>query len=211
MSSPNCRPPPPVGTRAGDLPLGPLSSETAAAATPHLVLDDASLSLAYEQIRLIARRYRASGLHADSVGTTDVAHDSLARMLERLAGVPFHSEQHLINTASQVMYRLLVDRLRRRKLRAAALKEIGEAAADLGLISRQDDAAAAFVDELSLLDQRRPRAAEVLRYRCFFRMTLDEIATETGWSMSTVRREIAFARAFLLKPGHLFAAETPGA
>ena len=209
MSSLNFRPARPAGTHAGDLSLEPLSSETAAAATAHLVLDDASLSLAYEQIRLIARRYRACGVRSDSVGTTDVAHDTLARMLERLAGVPFQSEQHLINTASQVMYRLLVDRLRRRKLRAEALKEIREAAADLGLISRQDDAIEAFVDELSVLDQRRPRAAEVLRYRCFFRMTLEEIATETGWSLSSVRREIAFARAFLLKPGRLFAAEAP--
>lgn len=168
-------------------------------------LDDDALSLLYQQIHEIARRFRSTGFFSDSIGATDLAHDSLARMLERLSGKTFDSPQHLLNTASQVMHRLLIDRLRRRKLRSAALSELGNAATDLGIANLEDDALAAFADELDLLDQRRPRAAEVLRYRVFFRMTLDEIAREMGWCLSVVRQELSFARAYLTRPGHLFA------
>lgn len=166
-------------------------------------LDDDSIGALYEHIREIARRFRSTGFYSDSIGATDLAHESLARMLGGMEDATFASPRHLLNTASKVMYRLLVDRLRRRKLRAGALDEIARQQMALGS-TVEADTMAAFADELNRLDQRRPQAAEVLRYRFFFRMTLDEMAKEMDCTVSAVRQELAFARAFLKKPGHLF-------
>ena len=48
---------------------------------------------------------------------------------------------------------------------------------------------------------RRPRSAEVVRYRFFFSMTLEEVAKQTDCSVATVHRELAYARAFLTRSG----------
>jgi DNA-directed RNA polymerase specialized sigma24 family protein len=42
----------------------------------------------------------------------------------------------------------------------------------------------------------RPRSAEVVRYRFFFSMTLEEVAKQADCSVATVQRELAYARAF---------------
>ena len=56
---------------------------------------------------------------------------------------------------------------------------------------------------------RRPRSAEVVRYRFFFSMTLEEVAKQTECSVATVHRELAYARAFLTRSGITIAAEVP--
>lgn len=174
-----------------------------AAETEVVRLDDASVSLLYDQIREIAHRFCRNGFYSDSINGTDLAHESLARMLGGMADTRFASQRHLLNTAGKVMHRLLVDRLRRRKLRAAALEEIACQTGALGG-TPDDYTMVDFADELDRLEERRPRAAEVLRYRFFFGMTLDQMAHEMDCTVSAVRQELAFAQAFLKKPGHLF-------
>lgn len=99
------------------------------------------------------------------------------------------------------MHRLLIDR--RRTLRTVALEEIARQTASLGKNAVAKDPALrlAFAEQLAKLEQRRPLAAEVLRYRFFLCMTLQEIADKLDCSVAKVHSEVAFARAFLARSG----------
>lgn len=165
------------------------------------LLDDNSVLLLYQQVRYIARRSKRDRFYADSLATTDLAHETFARILGRSPDLAFESERHFLRTAAKVMHRLLIDRLRRRTLRKAALEEIAGLTALLGRhADDQIDLRLDFAEQLEALEQRRPCAAEAVRYRFFFSMTLQEIADQLECSVSGVHREIAFARAFLSRP-----------
>jgi len=163
--------------------------------------DDDTICVLYEQVRHIAGRLRTHGFYSDSLSPTDLAHEAMAKILGTANPQPCASERHFLNLASLAMHQLLVDRLRRRQLRGPALEEIARKTVGLW-----ENAAAeaeqlhAFVEELEHLAVRRPLAAEVMRYRFFFRMTLAEIAEQTGQSRSSLQRELAFAQAFLVPP-----------
>ena len=182
-----------------------ITDETLAAARPGgsgdvvvALLDDSSVSLLYEQVRHIAKRFRKTGFLSDSLAATDLAHEAFAKILSDMPDLPFESDRHLLNMAAKAMHRLLIDRLRRRTLRKAALAEIAAQTARLGSnAAREIDVQLDFAEKLTALQQRRPRAAEAVQFRFFFSMTLQEIAEQLECSVPAVYRELAFARAFL--------------
>ncbi len=163
-------------------------------------LDDDSVCVLYRQLRTAAAMLRSNAYLSDSIRSTELVHEAFAKMLGRPEAV-FESERHLLNTASLVMKSLLIDRLRRRKLRAGATAEIArlQLVRDAHAVPGRPDAVVEFHEHLQLLEQRRPLAAEVFRYRFFFEMTQREIASIVARSVPTVHREIAFARAFLAR------------
>ena len=127
-----------------------------------------------------------------------MAHEAFAKILSDMPDLPFESDRHLLNMAAKAMHRLLIDRLRRRTLRKAALAEIAAQTARLGSnAAREIDVQLDFAEKLTALQQRRPRAAEAVQFRFFFSMTLQEIAEQLECSVPAVYRELAFARAFL--------------
>lgn len=176
------------------------AGDSAAAAIDLHQLDDDSLCAFYEQLRSAAAMLCNKAFHSDRICITELAHDAFAKMLGRPDAV-FESERHLLNTVRLVMKSLLIDRMRRQKLRAGAAAEV----ARLQLVRHRQaapgrpDSLIEFHEHLQLLEQRRRLAAEVFRYRFFFDMTQSEIASVVACSVSTVHREIAFARAFLAR------------
>lgn len=164
------------------------------------LLSDASVILLYDHIREIARRFLGNGFHSDSLSATELAHEALSKILGDMQDYPFESDRHVLNMAARAMHRLLVDRLRRRSLRAAALEEIGRRTADLiGRTSGEADLVMIFTDQVEALERRRPRSADVVRYRFFFSMTLAEVAQQLDCSVATVHRELAYAHAFFTR------------
>ena len=163
-------------------------------------LDDDSVCVFYQQLRTAAAMLRSNAYLSDSIRSTELVHEAFAKMLRQPNAV-FESERHLLNTASLVMKSLLIDRLRRRKLRAGAVAEI--ARLQLGRnshgVAGRPDELIEFHEHLQLLEQRRPLAAEVFRYRFFFEMTLSEIASLVARSVASVHGELAFAQAFLAR------------
>ncbi len=171
-------------------------------ADPVALLSDDSVTLLYGHIRHIARRFRSEGFYSDSLAATDLAHEALTKLLGGMRDYPFESEEHVLNMAAKAMHRLLIDRLRRRELRAAALEEVRRNMTDLTARAASEPGVLhAFADHVEQLERRRPRSANVVRYRFFFRMTLAEIAEQLDSSVSTVHRELAYARAYLVRAG----------
>jgi len=163
-------------------------------------LDDDALAVLYEQVKAVARRFRTKGFYSDSLVTTDLAHESLLKAFGRMLEQPFESHEHLLNTISKVMYRLLCERLRRRKARDKRMPKVPLLDHDARTTS-DTDWLLDFTEHLEVLEQRRNRAAEVLRLRAFFRMSLPEIATTLGCSPEAAQRELAFGRVFLRRRG----------
>ena len=150
------------------------------------LLSDDSLTLLYEHIRHIARRFRSEGFYSDSLAATDLAHEALVKLLGSMRDHPFESERHVLNMAAKAMHRLLIDRLRRRELRAAAVEEVRRNLADLTAhAASEPDVLHAFADQVEALERCRPRSADVVRYRFFFRMTFAEIAEQLDSSVAT--------------------------
>lgn len=163
-------------------------------------LDDDAIAVLYEQVRAVARRFRGKGFHSDSLVTTDLAQETLLKAFGRMLEQPFESHQHLINTLSKVMYRLLCERLRRRKARQKHLQTVPLLDHDAQTTS-DIDWLLDFTEHLEVLEHRRNRAAEVLRLRAFFQMSLPEMAEALGCSPAAAQRELAFGRVFLRRRG----------
>lgn len=166
-------------------------------------LDDETVALLYDQVRAIAGRFRRTGFQADTLATTDLANETLLKVFSRMTDTSFVSEKHLVNTVAKVMYHLLCERLRRRKARQAQMQSTPLEHDPHDPVGESDhDWLLDFAEHVEALQQRRPRAAEVIRLRVFFSMTVQEIADTLACSKAAAQRELAFSRVFLRRLGY---------
>jgi RNA polymerase sigma factor (TIGR02999 family) len=132
-----------------------------------------------------------------SLNTTGLVHEAYLRLVDA-SGVDLPDRAHFLALASRIMRNLLVDRVR---ARMAAKRGGGKAALELQeafWISEQDGTAVTELDEaLTRLKALSPRQSQLLEYRYFGGLTLEETAAVLGVSLATVKRELRFARAWL--------------
>lgn len=152
----------------------------------------------YAQLRDIASarlRREASA----QITPTELVHETWLRLNPPSAG--FGDRQQFFRLASVAMRNFLVDQARERMaqrhgggqlrvtLSLADVEAGGEAWPDRRLLD--------FDRALERLAQGHPRAAETIVLRCFGGLSLEEIADCGDASLATVKRDLAFARAWL--------------
>lgn len=159
--------------------------------------DDSLLATVYERLRTMAARQLAGERAHHTLQPTALVHEAwlaLRSQLAELDGEParFHA------AAAEAMRRILIDHARRRN---AQKRGGGRSRVPLDLV---DLAVSGSVDEVLELDAAiaalgatSPRSAEVVRLRFYAGLGEDELAAALQTSVRTVRREWAFARAFL--------------
>lgn len=110
----------------------------------------------------------------------------------------FENRAHFFGAAAQAMRRILVDHARKKKTQKrgsgaqhVTFQDIGVASFDPGFDILDLDRA------IGALGQVDPRLVQVVELRCFTGCALDEIAAITGVSLATVKRDWAYARAWL--------------
>ncbi|MEM7623313.1 MAG: ECF-type sigma factor [Planctomycetota bacterium] len=120
----------------------------------------------------------------------------------------FENRQHLIGSFSRAMSQVLIDAARRRRVRGRrfSLDEDGQSPAleherpapelTVAYPIRNLDAWS-LVERLSDLEAASPRAAEVVRMRCFLGLATGVIAETLGVSARSVERDWVYAKAFL--------------
>jgi len=155
---------------------------------------DALFSIAYEELRRIARRVR--GDRGDTLSTTALVHEAYLKLLP--AKIPANDAAHFKLLIARAMREVLIDAARRR---VAGKRGGGDLAITLdddiqvsplksGQLLELHDA----LEELSRVD---PRRASVVECRFFGGLDIDETASALGLSTATVKRDWRVARAWL--------------
>lgn len=164
--------------------------------------------LVYDDVRRLARRELARERGDHTLQRTALVHEAFIRLAGQHS-VEWLNREQFLSLASKIMRRLLVDHARQR-----LAQRRGEGAAHLSLhdtrASLEIDEArarATFDDDrvdllaidaaLLRLEAIDPGQSQIVELRYFGGLTLDEVASVTGVSVPTVKREWAMARAWL--------------
>ena len=157
------------------------------------------IPLVYAELKALAHRRLIDEQRQDSLQTTGLVHEVYLKLVDDTR-VTRQGRNYFFAAASRAMRRILVDRARRR----LALKR-GEGIERVSLEENHavlDADASEFLaldDALTRLADRSPRHAQVVEYRYFAGMSVEETASALGVSPRTVKSDWAMARAWLFK------------
>lgn len=159
------------------------------------------LPLVYDELRQIAR-YRMAGLASgQTLQPTALVHEAFLKLFPDAGdeGVRWSSRAHFFGAAACAMRNILVDRARRRAsvkhgagIRLAPLTEDDAIEFD---VPRLD--LLALDEALTRLEQADPGAHQVVMLRYFAGLNEAETCEVLGTSPRSLRREWAYARAWL--------------
>ena len=155
----------------------------------------------YDELRLIAHAYLRRERAGDTLQTTGLVNEAYLR-LATLAGLGADEKTRFFAVMATTMRRVLVDhaRARRRIKRGAAAEPVPLDLAEGEIFSDAEaDELVALDDALTRLERINPRGSEVVQYRFFGGLTLEETAAVLGVSAKTVQRDWLAARAWLRK------------
>jgi RNA polymerase sigma-70 factor (ECF subfamily) len=154
-------------------------------------------ALVYSELHRIAAREMRNERHDNLLQTTALVSEAYVRLAE--AGhLDIQNRGHFFALASQQMRRILVDTARARKAQRR-----GGGAFLLDVDQVQVSASSKTVDVIELdealagLERVDSRAAKVVELRFFGGYTDKQVVEALGVSLATVRRDWAFARAWL--------------
>lgn len=161
--------------------------------------DRAALERLYLQVYAELRRLAESGLRRERAGhtlqPTALVNEAYLRLNAEAA--TWQNRRHFFGAAAQAMRRILVDHARQK----LASKRDGGARvtlADLDIQAPEADLDVLAVSEaLDVLAQEDPRLSEVVSLRFFAGMSVEETARALDVSPITIKRDWAFARAWL--------------
>lgn len=156
------------------------------------------LPVVYEDLRRLAKHRLALLPPGQTLAPTELVHEAFSRLVNAEHRT-WENRRHFIDAAGVAMRCILVDRARTRnrlKRRANGQRvDLNELAASP---FAEDDERIERVDAaLTQLEAVDRRAAEVVTLKFFLGMSEEDIATTLGLTPRTVRRDWAYARAWL--------------
>lgn len=165
---------------------------------------DRVVPLVYDELRRLAGRQLQRERSDHTLTPTALVHEAYLSLIH-VERAGFRDRAHFLAMASRAMRRLLVDHARRR---LAAKRGGGAAASDIEmaevLVQVPDERVLELNDAIARLEVVEPRRARVLEYHYFGGLQLEEIAESLGLSVSSIKRDLRLARAWLaseLGPG----------
>jgi RNA polymerase sigma factor (TIGR02999 family) len=164
---------------------------------------DTLFAVVYENLRGLARARMTHEHQEQTLQTTALVHEVYLR-LQRDAEVTWDSAAHFFGAAAEAMRRILIERARRRltRKRGGDRKRLTLEDFDLPAGVNIDAAAEGMVEldeALRALEKLDPRMCDVVKLRYFVGMSVDETAAALERSTRTVKRDWAFARAWLAR------------
>lgn len=159
---------------------------------------DELLPLVYEELRKLAVAKMAQEKAGQTLQPTALVHEAWMRLVGSNDEKVWNSQGHFFGAAAEAMRRILVDRARQKisVRRGGGLERV-----DLEnvVIATEDseDTVLAIHEALEKLARESPRKAEIVKLRYFTGLEHAEIARALGISEPTVRRDWAYARAWL--------------
>ncbi|MFG0262498.1 MAG: ECF-type sigma factor [Novipirellula sp. JB048] len=157
----------------------------------------------YSELRTIAAGKMSGERQNHTLQPTALVNEAFLRLVGNIED--FSSRSHFFGAAARAMERVLVDHARERNAQKRGggivrvtfdeLRDVIDRDSSPGTGGGLD--VVAVHEALARLESQDERLARVVRYRYFVGTRLEDIAEVTGDSLSTVRRQWAFARAWL--------------
>jgi RNA polymerase sigma factor (TIGR02999 family) len=159
----------------------------------------AVLPLVYQELHRLAHRHLRSERSGHTLNTTALVHEAFLNLVDQRQ-VQWQNRAHFFAIAARMMRRILLGYARKR----AAGKRGGgvhHQELDESLLLSDEDAEEliAFEDVLARLEQLDGRLGQIVEYRYFAGLTIDEVADVLAISPATVKRDWRTARAWLLR------------
>ncbi|MHC4320071.1 MAG: sigma-70 family RNA polymerase sigma factor [Planctomycetota bacterium] len=163
---------------------------------------DQLLPLVYDELRKLAGRRMAREQPGQTLQPTALVHEAYLRLVGS-GQAEWNSRGHFFAAAAEAMRRILVDRARRRgrirhgggrKRIPGSMEEIAadEESADLVVLD----------DALRRLEKEDERVSRIVMLRFFAGLSVEDTAKALAISPTTVKRDWAFARAWLYDEIH---------
>jgi len=158
---------------------------------------DLLMPLVYDELHAIAVLQAGKERRGHTLQPTALVNEAYLRLAGQVQ-VGWECKRHFFAAAAMAMRQILIDHARRRgrQKRGGSRRRIPLDA--LELASRGESEEILAVEEaICRLEQQDKRMAELVRLRAFVGLSDNDIAGVLGISERTVRREWAFARAWL--------------
>ena len=159
---------------------------------------DALLPLVYDRLRRLAEQMMGQEQPGQTLQATALVHEAYLRLLGD--GAKWEDRRRFYAAAARAMRRILVERARRRgRIRhGGGRKRLPLSDADATVDPESVDLVA--VDEaLRRLEKEDPRVAEVVLFRFYAGLSVEDTAKALEISPRTVRRDWTYAKAWLLE------------
>lgn len=158
---------------------------------------DRLMPIVYDELRRIAHGLLRGERSGHTLNTTALVHETYLRLV-KIEHVDWRDRAHFLAVAARVMRRVLIDyaRTRKREKRGGAPVQVPLSEA-LDAMVRQPDDLLALEEALARLEVLNKRQCRVVECRCFAGMSVEETAAALDTSPATVKRDWAFARAWL--------------
>ena len=153
-------------------------------------------AIVYDELKKVAHFKVSSEGPGQSLNATALVHEAYLRLEGKDRG--FENPRHLFATASEAMRWILIDRAkaRRRQKRGGDAPKAEFIEADLEAPAT-DDQLLAVDDALKRLELEDPDSADLVKMHFFSGFTLKEISEATETPYRTLKRQWAFAKAWL--------------
>jgi RNA polymerase sigma factor (TIGR02999 family) len=156
------------------------------------------LPLVYDELRQLAAQKLAQEKPGQTLQATALVHEAYVRLVGPADDQRWQNRGHFFAAAAEAMRRILVDQARRkRSQRRGGMHGRCELRDDDRVEIPVDDQLLDLDEALAQLASADPQAAELVKLRVFAGMTVEETARVQGVSARTVKRNWAYARAWL--------------
>ena len=158
--------------------------------------NDESITLLYAEMRKIAASKMAAERPGHTLHATDLVHEAWIRLGDKQH---FENRRHFLTAAAEAMRRILVEHARRKQAvrHGGGLERVPMDAFEIAMPSNGASEILEvneLLDELAALDTRK---AEVVKLCYFGGHTLEEAGEILGVAERTIKRDWAFAKAWL--------------
>jgi RNA polymerase sigma factor (TIGR02999 family) len=158
------------------------------------------LPLVYDELRRMASKQIAQEKPGQTLDATGLVHEAWLRLVDVDGADHWKSRRHFIAAAAQAMRRILVDRARaRRSLKRGGRRERVILDDNVVAPPERPDELLALDEALTGLAAVEPQAAELVHFRYFAGLTMNDSADLLGLSLRSTHRLWAYAKAWLLQ------------
>jgi RNA polymerase sigma factor (TIGR02999 family) len=158
------------------------------------------LPLVYEELRRLARQHMAHERSEHTLQATALVHEAYLRLVGS-EDAAWDNRAHFFAAAAEAMRRILIEHARSKNTakRGGQYRrvELSEQGASIDSQASDFDDLLALDEALGRLAIESPAKAELVKFRYFAGLTLEESAQAMGISLATAKRHWAFARAWL--------------